>query len=255
MLLSATSGQLADRYEISRLIRWIKLFGIGVMAVVFAGFLWRDLTLLFVALGLMGVHSTLFGPVKYAILPQHLRPEELIGGNGLVEMGTFVAILLGTIAGGVVVVRGSGVGWRLVLAEDVEGEAPVARWIELHDSTSSSIDYLVCASPISGSNKLRQLLWNRASGVILMSATLTSCGTFDLFLQQSGLSVYTAVQFLRVESPFDYRSNARLVIPAMRTDPGDARRHTDEVVERMPGLVQTLGTLVLFASGKQMREV
>ena len=145
--------------------------------------------------------------------------------------------------------------WRLVLAEDVEGEAPVARWIELHDGTASSSDYLVCASPISGSDKLRHLLWNRASGVILMSATLTSCGTFDLFLQQSGLSAYAGVQFLRVESPFDYRSNARLVIPAMRTDPGDARRHTDEVVERMPGLVQTLGTLVLFASGKQMREV
>jgi Rad3-related DNA helicase len=145
--------------------------------------------------------------------------------------------------------------WHLVLAEDVEGEAPVARWIEPHDSTSSSSDYLVCASPISGSDKLRHLLWNRASGAILMSATLTSCGTFDLFLQQSGLSAYAGVQFLRVESPFDYRSNARLVIPAMRTDPGDARGHTDEVVERMPGLVQTLGTLVLFASGKQMREV
>ncbi|MBQ1762265.1 MAG: hypothetical protein IIZ92_05120, partial [Aquincola sp.] len=145
--------------------------------------------------------------------------------------------------------------WHLVLAEDVEGEAPVARWIELHDSTSSSSDYLVCASPISGSDKLRHLLWNRASGVILMSATLTSCGMFDLFLQQSGLSAYAGVQFLRVESPFDYRSNARLVIPAMRTDPGDARGHTDEVVERMPGLVQTLGTLVLFASGKQMRDV
>lgn len=145
--------------------------------------------------------------------------------------------------------------WRLMLAADVEGEAPVARWIEVHESTSSSSDYLVCASPISDSDKLRQLLWSRASGVILMSATLTSCGTFDLFLHQSGLSVYAGVQFLRVESPFDYRSNARLVIPAMRTDPGDARGHTDEVVERMPGLVQTLGTLVLFASGKQMREV
>ena len=145
--------------------------------------------------------------------------------------------------------------WRLVMTENVEGEAPVARWIELHESASSSSDYLVCASPISGGDKLRQLLWNRASGVILMSATLTSCGSFDLFLHQSGLSVYAGVQFLRVESPFDYRSNARLVIPAMRTDPGDARAHTDEVVERMPGLVQTLGTLVLFASGKQMREV
>ena len=62
-----------------------------------------------IALALMGVHSTLFGPVKYAILPQHLKPDELVGGNGLVEMGTFVAILLGTIAGGLVVaIAGAG---------------------------------------------------------------------------------------------------------------------------------------------------
>ena len=67
------------------------------------GFYRRDLVLLFVALGLMGVHSTLFGPVKYAILPQHLRNDELVGGNGLVEMGTFVAILLGEIVGGLVI--------------------------------------------------------------------------------------------------------------------------------------------------------
>ena len=79
------------------------------MAIGLAGFWLRDLALLFTALALMGVHSTLFGPVKYAILPQHLKPEELIGGNGLVEMGTFVAILLGTIAGGLVVaIEGGG---------------------------------------------------------------------------------------------------------------------------------------------------
>ena len=79
------------------------------MAIGLAGFWQRDLALLFAALALMGVHSTLFGPVKYAILPQHLKPEELIGGNGLVEMGTFVAILLGTIAGGLVVaIAGAG---------------------------------------------------------------------------------------------------------------------------------------------------
>ena len=103
VLFSATAGQLADKFEKSQLIRWIKLFEIGIMAIGLAGFWQRDLTLLFGALALMGVHSTLFGPVKYAILPQHLKPEELIGGNGLVEMGTFVAILLGTIAGGLVV--------------------------------------------------------------------------------------------------------------------------------------------------------
>src|SRR2546430_290068 len=103
VLLSATAGQLADKFEKSRLIRWIKLFEIAIMTVGLLGFWRQDLFLLFLALALMGVHSTLFGPVKYAILPQHLKPWELIGGNGLVEMGTFVAILLGTIVGGVVV--------------------------------------------------------------------------------------------------------------------------------------------------------
>ena len=101
MLLSASAGQLADKFEKSRLIRLIKTLEIAIMVIGAIGFYLPNLALLFVALFLMGVHSTLFGPVKYAILPQHLRPEELVGGNGLVEMGTFVAILLGTIAGGV----------------------------------------------------------------------------------------------------------------------------------------------------------
>jgi 1-acyl-sn-glycerol-3-phosphate acyltransferase len=110
VLLSATAGQLADKYEKSRLIRLIKAFEIAIMLIGLAGFWLADLTLLFLALLLMGVHSTLFGPVKYAILPQHLAPDELIGGNGLVEMGTFVAILLGTIAGGLLVGVGTGSG-------------------------------------------------------------------------------------------------------------------------------------------------
>jgi 1-acyl-sn-glycerol-3-phosphate acyltransferase len=103
VLFSATAGQIADKFEKSRLIRLIKLFEIGIMIVGGIGFYRRDLVLLFAALALMGVHSTLFGPVKYAILPQNLRNDELIGGNGLVEMGTFVAILLGEIIGGVVI--------------------------------------------------------------------------------------------------------------------------------------------------------
>jgi hypothetical protein len=95
VLFSATAGQVADKFEKSRLIRYIKLFEIGIMIVGAIGFYRKDLILLFAALTLMGVHSTVFGPVKYAILPQQLRSDELIGGNGLVEMGTFVAILLG----------------------------------------------------------------------------------------------------------------------------------------------------------------
>ena len=70
VLFSATAGQLADKFEKSRLIRWIKLFEIAIMVIGLAGFWRRDLTLLFTALALLGVHSTLFGPVKYAILPQ-----------------------------------------------------------------------------------------------------------------------------------------------------------------------------------------
>jgi hypothetical protein len=103
VLFSATSGQLADKFEKSQLIRLIKIFEIAIMVLGAIGFYRRDLVLLFSALALMGVHSTLFGPVKYAILPQHLRSDELIGGNGLVEMGTFVAILLGEVVGGLVI--------------------------------------------------------------------------------------------------------------------------------------------------------
>jgi 1-acyl-sn-glycerol-3-phosphate acyltransferase len=100
VLFSATSGQLADKYEKSRLMRFVKNFEIAVMLLVAAGFVWKVVALLFLGVFLMGLHSTLFGPVKYAYLPQHLDDRELTGGNGMVEMGTFVAILLGTMVGG-----------------------------------------------------------------------------------------------------------------------------------------------------------
>jgi 1-acyl-sn-glycerol-3-phosphate acyltransferase len=98
-LFSATSGQLADKLEKSRIARAVKVFEIAVMLLAAWGFLANSLWQLVAALCLMGVHSTVFGPVKYGYLPQHLRPEELVGGNGLIEMGTFVAILLGEVLG------------------------------------------------------------------------------------------------------------------------------------------------------------
>ncbi|MEM5312839.1 MFS transporter [Paraburkholderia sp. JHI869] len=101
VLFSATSGQVADKYDKAMLTRWVKTFEIAVMLIGAAGFWMHSAPLLYVCTFLMGVHSTVFGPVKYAYLPQRLAPEELVGGNGLVEMGTFVAILLGTIVGGV----------------------------------------------------------------------------------------------------------------------------------------------------------
>lgn len=109
LLLSATCGQIADKFEKSKLIRFVKLFEIGIMLVAGYGFFTHHATLLFVALFMMGMHSTLFGPVKYSILPQHLKSEELVGGNGLVEFGTFLAILIGEILGGLLVgVKDSG---------------------------------------------------------------------------------------------------------------------------------------------------
>ncbi|VVE21614.1 glycerol acyltransferase [Pandoraea iniqua] len=100
LLFSATSGQIADKWDKARLIRFVKTLEIAIMVVGAAGFLWASAPLLYVCTFLMGLHSTLFGPVKYAYLPQHLGNHELVGGNGLVEMGTFVAILIGTIIGG-----------------------------------------------------------------------------------------------------------------------------------------------------------
>lgn len=100
VLFSATSGQIADKIEKSRLIRLVKSLEIGIMLVGLAGFYLHSATLLYMGTFLMGLHSTLFGPVKFAYLPQHLDQTELVGGNGLVEMGTFVAILLGTLLGG-----------------------------------------------------------------------------------------------------------------------------------------------------------
>ncbi|RDK11154.1 MFS transporter [Cupriavidus lacunae] len=100
VLFSATSGQIADKLEKSRLIRLVKSLEIAIMVLGLAGFTWHSAPLLYTGTFLMGLHSTLFGPVKFAYLPQHLDESELVGGNGMVEMGTFVAILIGTLIGG-----------------------------------------------------------------------------------------------------------------------------------------------------------
>ena len=100
VLFSATAGQLADKIEKTRIIRFVKNFEIAVMLIAAFGFYIHNVWLLYGCVFLMGLHSTLFGPVKFAYLPQHLREDELTGGNGMVEMGTFVSILLGTMAGG-----------------------------------------------------------------------------------------------------------------------------------------------------------
>jgi MFS family permease len=98
-LFSASAGQLADKFEKSALMRHVKLAEIGIMLIATIGFIMSSPMFLIFILFLMGVQSTFFGPVKYGILPQHLEEHELVGGNGLVEMGSFVAILFGTLLG------------------------------------------------------------------------------------------------------------------------------------------------------------
>src|SRR5437868_3255958 len=99
-LFSAISGQLADDHDKARLIRIIKLAEIGIMIVGGAGIMLANIPLMLAAVFAMGTHSTFFGPIKYAILPQHLRHDEVLGGTGLVEAGTYIAILLGTVLAG-----------------------------------------------------------------------------------------------------------------------------------------------------------
>ncbi|HEY8592960.1 MAG TPA: MFS transporter [Sphingomicrobium sp.] len=104
-LLSALAGQLADGNDKARIIRIVKTAEILIMVVGAGGLLLHNIPLLLAALTAMGVHSTFFGPIKYALLPQHLKDDEVLGGTGLVEAGTYIAILGGTILGGLLVLQ------------------------------------------------------------------------------------------------------------------------------------------------------
>ena len=104
-LLSALAGQLADALDKAKIVRIVKTAEIAIMVFGAGGLLLHNIPLLLVALTAMGVHSTFFGPIKYAILPQHMRKDEVLGATGLVEAGTYIAILGGTILGGLLVLE------------------------------------------------------------------------------------------------------------------------------------------------------
>jgi len=122
-LLSALAGQLADTYDKARIIRLVKTAELGIMAVGAGGLLLArnghtgpGMALMLAAVLLLGIHSTFFGPIKYAILPQHLQPCDVLGGTGLVEAGTYMAILLGTVTAGWLPVEGAAVAVMAVAA-------------------------------------------------------------------------------------------------------------------------------------------
>ncbi len=157
VLFSATSGQLADMRDKTTIIRWIKFAEIIIMSVGAAGLLLASkgmhtetiaIPLMFVALFAMGMHSTFFGPIKYAILPQHLEKDEVLAGTGLVEAGTYVAILVGMILGGAMHIMDSVVA---VIAIAVVGYI-VCRWVPPApaQTTETKVDW----NPIRASKDL-----------------------------------------------------------------------------------------------------
>jgi len=110
-LFSATAGQLADKYDRAKLSRIVKLVEIALMVIAAVGFFAHSPYFLLFVLFCMGVQATFFGPIKYALLPQHLHDDELLLGNAYIESGTFLAILLGTIIGGLLILQPGGEGW------------------------------------------------------------------------------------------------------------------------------------------------
>jgi MFS family permease len=157
VLFSATAGQLADMRDKTRIIRWIKFAEIIIMSVGATGLLLaaRGLSidtlaipLMFTALFAMGVHSTFFGPIKYAILPQHLHKDEVLAGTGLVEAGTYVAILVGMMLGGAMPIMASIIA---VIAIALVGYA-VCRWVPPAppETTETKVDW----HPIRASRSL-----------------------------------------------------------------------------------------------------
>jgi 1-acyl-sn-glycerol-3-phosphate acyltransferase len=152
VLLSATAGQWADKHDKALVMRRIKVLEVAIMALAAWGFWQGEVVTLLLCVLLMGVHSTLFGPVKYAYLPQHLSPQELTGGNGMVEMGTFVSILLGNVGGGLLMGMGPEGGRYAALVCMV---VAVLGWV---------VSLKIPASPSSSPNL--QMNWNPVSETV-----------------------------------------------------------------------------------------
>lgn len=142
--------------------------------------------------------------------------------------------------------------WRVLLA--AEERTPAARWVERYHGRSGQEDYALCAAPLSAADGLHRVLWSRVCGAAALSATLTACGSFQLFLEETGLDRGGHARLMKLPSPFDYPTRATLLVPPLASDPRDHETHTGEIVALMPSLLTSSGTLVLFSSTRQMRE-
>jgi len=190
-LFSAIAGQLADKYPKPRLIRFVKALEIAIMIMGMSGFIYENLILLLVALFLMGLHSTLFGPVKYSILPHLLHSDELITGNAYVETGTFIAILLGSILGvqlismhggswitGVAVVLIAVIGFLVSLA--IKHIPPVTPELKINlNPITTSLEILGITRKVESIfNSILGIAWFWFVGIALLSIIPVYCKDF-----------------------------------------------------------------------------
>jgi len=148
-LFSALAGQLADSRDKALMIRIVKTAEIGIMVFGAAGLLLHNIPLMLAALFAMGVHSTFFGPIKYAILPQHLDSDDVLGGTGLVEAGTYIAILGGTIVGGIIPSEWAAIGvlFVAVIGRISGGFVPAAP--PAPDAPAFKVDFHIIRSSIA----------------------------------------------------------------------------------------------------------
>lgn len=172
--------------------------------------------------------------------------------NGAAIVQPYIAVL-GICLGHVVKLINT---WDRMLAPMLPGNKPIARWLERGGRHGREVDFHVCAVPICGGPRLEELLWSKVGAAVLTSATLQACGSFDLFLEESGLLERQEVKLLSLPSPFDYPNRAELHLPSIRHHPRKAEEHSVEVAALLPDLVSGhLGALVLFASARQMHRV
>lgn len=145
--------------------------------------------------------------------------------------------------------------WDLLLENSDQNSQPIAKWIHVKEYQGKH-DFHIEASRICPAALLAEKLWSRAAAVVVTSATITTAGSFDHFAKESGLSLFSKTQYLRLVSPFDYANRAELHVPMMNTFPGRDDSHTKEITSMLPLLVdQSEATLVLFSSKRQMQEV
>lgn len=150
--------------------------------------------------------------------------------------------------------------WKLFLAEPGTDEPPVAKWVQYirPRHAGGAGDYRLSASPVIAAQYLKSLLWDRAAGVVLTSASMEVLGGFNDFLRRTGLNAYPQVTCVSVPSPFDYRAQGTLHVPAMRTSPKSPAAHTEEVTHWVTNHLSQFkagGALFLFCSRRQMEHV